>query len=259
MKFRRKSQDAASEESTAPEESLEQGPDADQQEDHAPTATPALDDPTSGPFDADDLPEDDGPRIDLGSLLIGSEPGRELRLQVDDKTGNVQAIVLAGSDGAVEVRAFAAPRHGDLWSDVRPQIAADMVQRGGVATVTEGRFGDELHCELQIARPEGGQVRQISRIVGINGPRWMLRVTFLGRPAAEPDNALDWEKTITQLAVRRGDHAMAVGEPLPVILPENARKVGPAAQNPVADPESSGPGEPGAPSGTSSPQQPEQN
>ncbi len=253
MKFRRKSEAAASAESTAPAESLEQGPQAGQEAEPGPTATPALDDPTAGPFDADAMPEDDGPRIDLGSLLIGSESGRELRLQVDDKTGNVQAIVLAGEDGAVEVRAFAAPRNGDLWSEVRPQIAADMVQRGGIATPTEGRFGDELHCELKIARKEGGHVHQVSRIVGINGPRWMLRVTFLGRPAVEPENALDWEKTVTQLAVRRGDHAMAVGEPLPVILPENARKVGPADQNPLGDTGQ------GAPTGTSAPQQPEQN
>lgn len=257
MKFRRKSQSAPRDDDSVADNPEVAGADAEEPE-AGPTATPALDDPDAGPFDADDLPSDDGPRIDLGSMLIGSEKGRELRIQVDDKTGNVQAIVLAGDDGAIEVRAFAAPRNGDLWSDVRPQIAADMVQRGGVAKAVEGRFGDELHCEIQIARQEGGTARQVSRIVGINGPRWMLRVTFLGRPAMDPENAADWEHTVTQLAVRRGEHAMAVGEPLPVILPENARKVGPVERNPVTEPGEQAPDDQ-APTGTDAPQKPEQN
>jgi hypothetical protein len=70
----------------------------------------------AGPYDADDLPEDGAERVDLGSLLIVPEPGRELRLQVDEASGTVQSVVLAGSDGALELRAFAAPRNGDLWS-----------------------------------------------------------------------------------------------------------------------------------------------
>ncbi len=237
MKFRRKSEPPVSEsapetpEASATEPSLEAAPVEDGR-----TPTPALDGPEVGPFDAEDLPEDDTARIDLGSLLVGSEEDRELRLQVDDKSGTVQAVVLAGSDGAVEVRAFAAPRHGDLWSEVRPQIAADMEQRGGTAVAQQGRFGEELRCEISVPRPEGGQAKQLSRIVGINGSRWMMRVTFLGRPAQEPDDALDWERTVTSLAVRRGDHAMAVGEALPVVLPEGARKVGPAETNNVAGP-----------------------
>ena len=44
-----------------------------------------------GPYDADDLPADDAERVDLGSLLITPEPGRELRLQVDEASGAVQS------------------------------------------------------------------------------------------------------------------------------------------------------------------------
>ena len=182
--------------------------------------------PTPGPYDADDLPEDGVERVDLGSLLIQPEQGRELRLQVDEASGNVHSVMLAGQDGALELRAFAAPRNGDLWSEVRPQIAADMAQRGGTATEREGRFGTELLCEVQVKRNDGGTVMQPSRIVGINGPRWLLRATFLGRPV-EPDRAEDWEDTVTKVAVRRGAQAMPVGEPLPVILPEQARPVSP--------------------------------
>jgi hypothetical protein len=187
----------------------------------------ATEEPVTGPYDVEDLPEDDVQRVDLGSLLIEPEAGRELRLQVDEASGTVQSVVLAGKDGAIEVRAFAAPRNGDLWSEVRPQIAADMAQKGGTATEREGRFGPELVCQVQVKRKEGGTATQPSRIVGINGPRWLLRATFFGRPAIEPDTSTEWEDTITRIAVRRGDHAMPVGEPLPVTLPDQARRVSP--------------------------------
>ena len=81
----------------------------------------------------------------------------------------------------MELRAFSAPRNGDLWTDVRPQLAADMARRGGTATEREGRFGTELVCQLSVQTNDGKTAQQPSRIVGINGPRWMLRATFLGR------------------------------------------------------------------------------
>ena len=213
MKFRRKSDpvDGADASGVADSGSPDVGDDADGRGE-------------SGPYDVDDLPEDGIERVDLGSLLIEPQPGRELRLQVDEASGQVQAVVLAGSDGAVELRAFAAPRNGDLWSEVRPQIAADMAQRGGVATEREGRFGTELTCQLTVQRADGGTGTQPSRIIGINGPRWMLRATLLGRPAMDFEGSQSWEDTIGKVAVRRGPGAMPVGEPLDVVLPPGARR-----------------------------------
>nr|WP_179665595.1 DUF3710 domain-containing protein [Nocardioides panaciterrulae] len=180
------------------------------------------------PADVEELAHDDDvERLDLGSLLIEPEAARELRLQVDESTGEVQAVMLAGPDGAVEVRAFAAPRHGDLWSTVRPQIAAEMAQRGGTASEREGRFGTELVCQLPVQMEDGSSATQPSRIIGINGPRWMLRCTLLGRPALEADGAQAWEESILKIVVRRGDGAMPVGDPLPVVLPPDARRVDP--------------------------------
>jgi hypothetical protein len=180
-----------------------------------------------GPFDSEDLPHaEDVERIDLGSLLIAPEPQRELRLQVDEASGVVQSVVLSGPDGALEVRAFAAPRHGDLWSEVRPQIAAEVAQAGGTATEREGPWGTELICQVG---QRGGNA-QVTRVVGINGPRWMLRASLLGAGAARPDEATDWEDSIRKLAVHRGAHAMPVGEALPVVMPPQARRVDQSAR-----------------------------
>lgn len=190
------------------------------EEDRGAEATPEVEEPRTGPFDAGDLPEDEVKRVDLGGLVVAPSKGKDLRVQVDQKSGKVRAVLLAGESGALELRAYAAPRNGDLWEEVRPQIAADATKKGGTASERQGRFGTELLCELKVRTSDGRTGTQISRVIGINGPRWLLRATLLGDPAKEPDNAQDWEDAITQVAVRRGDHAMPAGEQLPLTLPE---------------------------------------
>ena len=83
-------------------------------------------DDVDGPWDSDRTPDDGLERVDLGSLRVPPREGTELRLQVDENTGEVQSVMLAAEEGALELRAFAAPRNGDLWTEVRPQIAADI-------------------------------------------------------------------------------------------------------------------------------------
>jgi hypothetical protein len=204
VKFRRKAQDESVEDGLVDE--LDSEEDADLL--------------AGGPFDSEDLAPDDVDRVDLGSLLIAPEPDRELRLQVDEASGAVQSVQIVGQDGAVELRAFAAPRHGDLWSEVRPQIAAEVAQAGGTATEREGPWGPELLLEVG---PRGGQ-RQLTRMVGINGPRWMLRCQLVGAAAQKPDQSSTWEDTIRRVAVHRGAHAMPVGEALEVTMPPQARR-----------------------------------
>jgi hypothetical protein len=183
----------------------------------------------TGPFDVDDLPAaDEVERLDLGSLLIEPVEGLEVRLQVDEDAGEVQAVVLAGPDGALELRAFAAPRGGDLWSTLRPQIAADFAQRGGTATERDGRFGTELVCQLTVRTADGRTGTQPSRIIGVNGERWMLRATLLGKPAQEIDSAAEWEDAIERIVVRRGGQAMPVGAALPLTLPPREQLVEPS-------------------------------
>ena len=212
MRFRRKSDEAAQ-----PGDETAAGA--------TPDAAPEATDERTGPFDVSQVEGDGVERADLGSVLVPAIAGRELRLQVDESTGQVRAVMLAGSDGACEFQAFAAPRNRDLWADVRPQIAEDLTRRGGHATEREGRWGTELVCQMPVQRPDGTTATQPSRIVGINGDRWMLRASFLGRPAIDPDATSEWEDALAQVVVRRGEAAMPVGEPLPVRLPDDARRV----------------------------------
>ena len=110
-------------------------------------------------------------------------PGLELRLQVDEAAQTVAAVMLAGPESGLELRAFAAPRWDGIWDEVRKDIAAEAAKRGGTATELDGEFGTELKIVVPVQTPDGRKATQTSRIVGVDGPRWLLRGTFLGKSA----------------------------------------------------------------------------
>lgn len=184
--------------------------------------------PVTGPYDADAFTLEqleDGTRIDLGSLLIQPQGEMELRLQVDEDSGAVLAAVLVTEEAALELRAFAASRSASLWDEIRPGIAAETARMGGTATPTEGEFGPELTCLVPVQDADGQPATQASRVIGIDGPRWLLRAALMGRPVVEPETAAVWEETIRQVVVRRGNGPMAPGAALPLELPPEARRI----------------------------------
>ncbi len=184
-----------------------------------------------GPYDASEvtITEGDTERIDLGGLLLTPREGLELQLQVDEGSGQVIAVILAGETGAVELRAFAAPRNGDIWPDVRRQVAGEIARMGGTATEHEGPFGTEVAVSLTVDRGDGQRVQQASKVIGIPGPRWLLRATLFGRPAVEYLEDGDVEQAIREVVVVRGTTPIPPGDALPLTMPPNAQRMdGPA-------------------------------
>jgi len=190
---------------------------------------------TSGPWDSTEVqldPEQAGNRIDLGGLVVTGHPELEMQLQVDEATGTVLAVVLAGEQGAVELRPFAAPRNGDIWADVRRQLAAEVAQHGGTADEGEGLWGTELRVMMPVELPDGQHATQPSRVLGITGPRWLLRATLFGEPALEPAEDGLIESALREVVVVRGDAAMSPGEPIPMQVPADAQRIdGPDGSN----------------------------
>lgn len=210
---------------------------------------------SQGPWDSSERSTDgETDRVDLGSLQIKGDPTLEVRLQVDEPSQQVIAVMIVGPDGALELRPFAAPRHEDIWEDIRPRIAADAANRGGTATTVEGPFGPALQLVLSGTDEQGRTVTQQSVVWGIAGPRWLLRVTAFGRPAVDfqEDGAL--ERALREVVVVRGTGPMPPGEALPLSLPTNARRApqqGDQARGPAgpsgADEGDGGPGANGTP------------
>lgn len=177
-----------------------------------------------GPWDGSErtVDPDDRGSVDLGGIVVKGRAGFELRLQTDQESGAVQAVLLVATDGAAELRAFAAARNTQLWDTVRTEIGADAARRGGTATELEGKYGTELRVKAQVKTPDGKTGTQTSRIVGIQGPRWLLRVTYLGKPAGDPDPEHVLEASVRDLIVVRGDVAMPPREQIPLRLPPGA-------------------------------------
>lgn len=176
-----------------------------------------------GPYDAAELglqPDDHTGAVDVGALLVRPRAGMELRLQVDDKSKRVVAAVLVQGSAGVELRAFAAPRSNGLWDDVRREVAAETTRRGGTVTEATGRFGAEVTVVVSTRTADGKTASQASRIVGVDGPRWFIRATFLGTAAVDKDAAAPFEDALADLVVVRGRGPMAPRELIPMKLPE---------------------------------------
>ena len=180
-----------------------------------------------GPWDVTEVTVDEegGDRIDLGSLLVTPHEGLDLQLQVDEASGQVIAVILAGETGAVELRAFAAPRNGDIWDSVRRHVAGEVARMGGTASVVEGPWGTEVKVSQTVTRDDGQRVQQASKVVGIPGPRWLLRATLFGRPAVEYDEAGDVETALRDVVVVRGGSPVPPGDALPLTMPPNAHRM----------------------------------
>jgi hypothetical protein len=194
--------------------------------DAGPDAGAPADVRAAGPWDASEVDlEDDASRVDLGSLLITPRDDVELQLQVDEGTGEVAAVILGTEEGAVELRAFAAPRNGDIWDDLRGSIAGEVAQLGGTATERDGMYGTELEVSLLVQLPDGEQAMQTSKVIGIAGPRWLLRCTLFGHPAEHHHEDGPIESALRDVVVVRGSTPLPPGDPLPLTLPPNAQPV----------------------------------
>jgi hypothetical protein len=183
---------------------------------------------TEGPFDISEVDDVEGtpemPRIDLGSMVLAGFPGAELRLQMSEETQQIVSAMLIHQDSALELGAYAAPRSGGLWTELREEIMASATEAGGSAQLAEGPFGVELRRLIPVTTPEGEEGYQPSRMWVAEGPRWLLRGIVYGQAALEEGLESPVAEMLTafrQVIVRRGDEAMAPGDLLPLTMPQN--------------------------------------
>jgi Protein of unknown function (DUF3710) len=182
-------------------------------------STGATDTP-AGPWDADDAPDDEVPRVDLGAMHVPVTEGLEMRLDVQDNV--VVAATLVDGHSALQVHAFAAPRSSGIWDEVRDEIAQSLRQSGGSADESSGPFGTELHARIPSDVPGQGRMLQPGRFLGVDGPRWFLRGLMTGPAATDPVQARRLEAAFAGVVVDRGGDAMAPRDMLPLRLPKEA-------------------------------------
>ena len=203
---------------------------------------PEVSDRSQGPWDRSEV-DGLGDRLDLGAVWIAPLDGAELRLEVDAATDTVSAIqlVIPQTSSAAQIQAFAAPRSGGVWRDVRTEIADAITAAGGTAETVDGVFGPELNVRMPQAGPDGRTVFAPARFVGVDGPRWFLRAVLSGQAAVEDDAAAQLIEGIRSLVVVRGSDPMAPREMLALTLPEAPAEPEPEAA--VSEEDADGPDE----------------
>ncbi|WP_392542280.1 DUF3710 domain-containing protein [Oryzobacter telluris] len=204
---------------------------------------PAVDVRTDGPWDVTEVEGRDG-RVDLGALWVRGVQGMELRLELDQDTQQVNAATAVLGDSALQLQAFAAPRSGGLWDDIRGEIAAAVESQGGTVEEHPGGLGTELRTRMPSAGPDGRTVFAPATFVGVDGPRWFLRGVLSGRAAIDEAAAGPLLDVLRAAVVVRGTEAMAPRELLALSLPQDAAETDAEAEvdeTPSLDPFERGP------------------
>ncbi|EFH28809.1 predicted protein [Streptomyces sviceus ATCC 29083] len=165
-----------------------------------------------GPWDvSDDRRPQSGELVDLGGLLVPTEPGLKIELMSSRRDGSVAGVTVIRGRTAIQLQAFRAL--GDTsWATVREDLARTIRGRGGSAEERVGPAGAELQAVVRIQGPPGKD-RQTTRVLGHDGPGWILR-GFVTGVGAEPDSTEKWPYTMFQGTVVRPPSAPSAIDPL---------------------------------------------
>ncbi|HEX9033938.1 MAG TPA: DUF3710 domain-containing protein [Streptosporangiaceae bacterium] len=175
----------------------------------------------SGPWDAgDDYPQTE--RVDCGSLLIPVREGFDVQINVAEDEGAWVAIV--HGESGMQLQAFAAPRSGGLWDEVRHEIAGNIAESGGSCEEAGGPLGTELRARVP-AGPEG-EATELHPVtfLGVDGPRWFLRGVISGPAAIDPELGEPFAEVFADVVVVRGDYPAPQRQQLEIRLPEEVQQ-----------------------------------
>lgn len=164
-----------------------------------------------GPWDSDDedvIDYDD--YLDIGALMLPFLQKSELRLKANRETGQVLGATVTYGGSSLELEAFAAPRSLGMWDDVR----RDLIKANPKAKEVDGVFGTELMLPVTLRGKE-----LMTRIVGVDGPRWMLRGIFSGPAAQEGDEKDVLDRYFSDLVIVRGEEPLAPRDLIPMHTP----------------------------------------
>jgi hypothetical protein len=174
----------------------------------------------TGPWDVDDdVPQAE--RIDFGSMHVPVAEGCEVQVSMADE--QAAWITVVRGDSGLQLQAFAAPKTGGLWADVRQEIAAEVAKAGGQSEEADGPFGVEVHARIAPPEPVPGPPGlHPVRFLGVDGPRWFLRGVISGPAARQPEIAAPLEHVFADVVVVRGDHPVPPRDMLEIRLPAEA-------------------------------------
>ena len=144
---------------------------------------PQVRDGEFGPWDAAETPVPSGvERLDYGVLRVPRLEGARMHpLMAGERA---VGVIVALGDHAFSIQAFRVPV-GPAWGEIRPKIIQGVLDQGGTAEAAASGLGPEVRARIPVVK-DGQRVLQPTRIVGCDGPGWLLRGAY-GGPAALTD------------------------------------------------------------------------
>jgi hypothetical protein len=171
-----------------------------------------------GPYDSSDAPKG-GNRLDLGSLEVPFIEDISMRFEANPE-GQVAQLWLLYQETALQLSVCAAPRSEGLWDELRDELRESLRRDGASVREAPGVYGPELRAKVG-----AGAAATELRIVGIDGPRWLVQAVFQGPGAVDPDRlAGPLVQALSGLVVNRGPQALPVREQLPLRLPKDLQE-----------------------------------
>jgi hypothetical protein len=164
-----------------------------------------------GPWDIDDEDVIDyAGHLDVGAFRLPYLQGVELRLKANRGNGQILGATITYGSSSLELEAFAAPKTLGLWDDVR----ADLLEANPEADEQRGAFGTEILLPVVVKGK-----RLMTRVVGVDGHRWMLRGIFSGNAAADGEEKDILDQYFSDVVVERGEEPLAPHDLIPMHPP----------------------------------------
>lgn len=181
-----------------------------------------------GPWDESDRPER-GALLDAGSLWLPLVPGATIQYSVDQRRKAILGVLYVKDGSGLHLQAFAAPKSSSLWDEVRAEMVSSLAAQGGRSQVEEGEYGAEIRAAAPT--PDKSGTYRI-RYIGIDGPRWLLRVNLTGKGATDDAAANELlHAVLDDLVVVRGQGAHPPKEMLPLVGKQQKEAEAPAKQS----------------------------
>ena len=122
-----------------------------------------------GPRDWADADEDED-LVDMGAIRLPAIEGMQVTLIPSTGT-ELDTVVAALGGSSIELRAFAAPRSGKLWPQVREDLVAELGRIG--ARTQELKLGERIEIAALVPAQNPAVDGNIAmRVLGFDGPRW---------------------------------------------------------------------------------------
>lgn len=168
-----------------------------------------------GPFDGDsvdietfDFSEFSNGILDLKSMKIPLPKKSQVQVEMGPKGPKMLHVIT--EHGRITPVAFAAPRSSGQWESSVGELVANIHKDGMDTELEDGPWGTEI-----VAQNANGMIR----IIGIEGPRWLLRLT-LAAPTGKEEGLTELAREVaSRVFVYRGDDPMLAGNSLPVTMP----------------------------------------